>query len=153
CTLIRHCRRRSRKRRSPSASERSTSDAPRSGRVNTSLPPQTIGPWTVRTVETGRLWLDGGPVFGSGPQPIRSQAPPADERNRIQLAMRCLLLESQDRRVLIDDGVGDKFPPKLRDIYRVDATERPLERALGALGVRPEDITDVVLTHLHFDHA
>jgi glyoxylase-like metal-dependent hydrolase (beta-lactamase superfamily II) len=104
-------------------------------------------------VETGYLWLDGGSMFGSVPKPLWGKLQPPDERNRIRLAMRCLLLEGQDRRVLVDDGVGDKFTPKLEDIYRVEHDEHTLERSLAALGLGLQDVTDVVLTHLHFDHA
>ncbi|HXJ68808.1 MAG TPA: MBL fold metallo-hydrolase, partial [Verrucomicrobiae bacterium] len=77
---------------------------------------------------------------------------PADERNRIRLAMRCWLLRGHGRTVLVDDGLGDKFTDKLKDIYRVEP-EPSLEHSLAGLGLEPGDITDVVLTHLHFDHA
>ena len=116
------------------------------------MPTRTIGGWKATTVEAGYLWLDGGAMFGSVPKAIWSKAHPADEKNRIRLATRCLLLEGHDRRVLVDDGVGDKLPPKLADIYRVEQ-EPSLERSLAALGLGVEDVTDVVLTHLHFDHA
>ena len=115
--------------------------------------PLTIGGWKVHALETGFLWLDGGSMFGSVPKPLWSREHPADERNRIRLAMRCLLLEGPDRLVLVDDGVGEKFTPKLADIYRLERHEQGLERALGKIGRRVEDVTDVVLTHLHFDHA
>jgi glyoxylase-like metal-dependent hydrolase (beta-lactamase superfamily II) len=92
-------------------------------------------------------------MFGSVPKPLWSKSHPADERNRIRLAMRCLLLEGEGRRILIDDGVGEKFAPRLADIYRLEQHEGGLERALAAIGRTVEDVTDVVLTHLHFDHA
>jgi glyoxylase-like metal-dependent hydrolase (beta-lactamase superfamily II) len=117
------------------------------------MPRLVFGDWTVATVETGHLWLDGGSMFGSVPKPLWSRSHPPDERNRIRLAMRCLLLEGHGRRVLVDVGVGDKFPPKLVDIYRVEHDAATLEGSLAALGLAPADITDVVLTHLHFDHA
>jgi glyoxylase-like metal-dependent hydrolase (beta-lactamase superfamily II) len=112
-----------------------------------------LGDWTVHTLETGFLWLDGGSMFGSVPKPLWSRSNPPDKRNRIRLAMRCLLLEGQGRRVLVDDGIGDKFPPKLVDIYRVEPDASTLEQALARHDLGVEDITDVVLTHLHFDHA
>jgi len=112
----------------------------------------TLGDWTLHTVEAGFLWLDGGSMFGSVPKPLWNRTNPADERNRIRLAMRCWLLRGHGRTVLVDDGLGDKFTDKLRDIYRVEA-EPSLEHSLAALGVKPGDVTDVVLTHLHFDHA
>ena len=117
------------------------------------MPHLSIGGWSVRTVETGFLWLDGGAMFGSVPKPLWSRAHPCDDRNRIRLAMRCLLAEGHGRRVLVDDGAGDKFGPKLQDIYRIEHEEHTLERSLAVLGLGVEDVTDVVLTHLHFDHA
>src|SRR5436309_3067342 len=115
--------------------------------------PLTLGPWRVHAIETGYLWLDGGSMFGSVPKPLWSKLQPPDERNRIRLAMRCLLLEGEGRRILVDDGIGDKLSPKLSDIYRVEQEEHRLERSLAALGLGVEDVTDVVLTHLHFDHG
>jgi glyoxylase-like metal-dependent hydrolase (beta-lactamase superfamily II) len=115
--------------------------------------PRTIGPWTLHALETGFLWLDGGAMFGSVPKPLWSRTNPPDERNRIRLAMRCLLLQGEGRTILVDDGAGDKFSPKLADIYRIEHDRLTLETALQALGLETKDITDVVLTHLHFDHA
>jgi len=117
------------------------------------MPHLTVGGWSVRMVETGYLWLDGGAMFGSVPKPLWSRAHPADERNRIRLAMRCLLAEGHGRRVLVDDGAGDKFDAKLTDIYRIEHDEHTLERSLASLGLGVDDVTDVVLTHLHFDHS
>lgn len=111
-----------------------------------------LGEWTVDTVEAGYMWLDGGSMFGSVPKPLWSRTNPPDERNRIRLAMRCMLVRGHGRTVLVDIGLGDKFPDKLKEIYRVEP-EPSLERSLAALGLRPADVTDVVLTHLHFDHA
>ena len=115
--------------------------------------PLIIGPWRVQTIESGYLWLDGGSMFGSVPKPLWSKLQPPDERNRIRLAMRCLLLEGEEGRILVDVGVGHKFSPKLTDIYRVEHDVHTLERSLAALDLTPADISDVLLTHLHFDHA
>jgi glyoxylase-like metal-dependent hydrolase (beta-lactamase superfamily II) len=117
------------------------------------MPTLEIGSWRVTTIETGYLWLDGGSMFGSVPKPLWSRLQPPDERNRIRLAMRCLLLEGDGRRILVDDGIDEKFPPKLKEIYRLENDEHTLERSLSAHGITTADITDVVLTHLHFDHA
>jgi glyoxylase-like metal-dependent hydrolase (beta-lactamase superfamily II) len=117
------------------------------------VPTLTLGGWTIHTIETGFLGLDGGSMFGSVPKPLWSRLQPPDERNRIRLAMRCLLLEGHGRRVLVDDGIGDKFPPKLADIYAIDTREHSLESSLAACGIGVSDVTDVLLTHLHFDHA
>ncbi len=112
-----------------------------------------VGGWTVRTLEAGTLRLDGGAMFGSVPKPLWSRTNPPDDRNRILLAMRCLLLEGHGRRVLVDDGIGEKSSPKLADIYAIDHSGSALERSLAEAGLAPEEVTDVVLTHLHFDHA
>jgi glyoxylase-like metal-dependent hydrolase (beta-lactamase superfamily II) len=111
-----------------------------------------LGSWRLDTLEAGFLWLDGGSMFGSVPKPLWSRTNPPDDRNRIRLAMRCLLLRGHGRTVLVDVGLGDKFPEKLRDIYRVEP-DPSLTASLAALGVAPGDVTDVILTHLHFDHA
>ncbi len=117
------------------------------------MPSLTLGSWRVNTLETGHLWLDGGAMFGSVPKPLWSKAHPADDRNRIRLAMRCLLLEGSGRRILVDDGAGSKFSPKLADIYRIENESDGLERSLASFDLTVDDVTDVVLTHLHFDHA
>lgn len=117
------------------------------------MPRLTLGDWTLRTIESGTLWLDGGAMFGSVPKPLWSRSSPPDDRNRIRLAMRCLLLEGHGRRVLVDVGAGHKLSAKLVDIYRVEHHEHTLEGSLRAAGLAPGDVTDVVLTHLHFDHA
>jgi glyoxylase-like metal-dependent hydrolase (beta-lactamase superfamily II) len=116
------------------------------------LVPSRIGGWAIHAIETGFLRLDGGSMFGSVPKPLWSKLQPADERNRIRLAMRCLLLVGHGRVVLVDDGMGAKSSAKLADIYGIEA-EPSLERSLASLGMGVEDVTDVVLTHLHFDHA
>lgn len=116
------------------------------------MPRLALGDWTLHTLEAGALWLDGGAMFGSVPRPLWSRTNPPDERNRIRLAMRCLLLEGHGRRVLVDVGLGDKNDEKFRDIFRVEDEPR-LDDSLAAAGFGPGDITDVVLTHLHFDHA
>lgn len=115
--------------------------------------PLIVGAWQVQVLETGTLRLDGGSMFGSVPKPLWSRTHPADERNRIELAMRVLLLEGHGRRVLVDTGIGDKFSPKLADIYGVDQSRHTLERSLADIGLGVGDVTDVILTHLHFDHA
>ena len=112
-----------------------------------------LGRWRAHLIETGTLALDGGSMFGSVPKGLWSKLQPPDDRNRITLAMRCLLLEGEGRRILVDDGIGEKFPPKLVDIYRVDQDSNSLDRSFAAHGLSAADITDVVLTHLHFDHA
>ncbi len=112
-----------------------------------------IAGYELHSVETGRFRLDGGAMFGIVPKPLWERRIPADERNRIPLAMRCLLLKGQGRIILIDNGIGDKLSDKMKDIYGVDFSAYHLSRSLAALGVAPEEVTDVILTHLHFDHC
>lgn len=116
------------------------------------MPTLVLGEWTLHTIDAGYLWLDGGAMFGSVPKPLWSRTNPPDERNRIRLAMRCLLAVGHGRRVLVDVGLGEKSDAKFRDIFRVEDEPR-LEDSLRAAGCEPGDVTDVVLTHLHFDHA
>lgn len=119
--------------------------------------PFTVGRLSCHLLEAGLQRLDGGAMFGVVPKPLWERRIPADERNRIPLAMRCVLVEHPDGPVLIDTGLGNKEDPKFLDIYGVEnaglegATQ--LEDALGAIGVVPGDIRWVINTHLHFDHA
>lgn len=100
----------------------------------------------------GRLRLDGGAMFGVVPRPLWSRACDADERNRIANACRCLLVRTDEHTVLVETGCGERFDAKARDIYDIDAGAT-LAASLAAAGVTASDITHVVLTHLHFDHA
>jgi len=97
--------------------------------------------------------LDGGAMFGNAPKPLWTRGITPDERNRIPLACRALLVEEEDRRILLEAGIGVFFDPKLRDRYGVVEAEHVLLRSLGELGLSHEDIDVVVLSHLHFDHA
>ncbi|UCG86151.1 MAG: MBL fold metallo-hydrolase [Gemmatimonadota bacterium] len=116
-----------------------------------------VGKLRCHTLEAGCQRLDGGAMFGVVPKPLWERRIAADERNRIQLALRCLLVEHIAGPVLIDTGVGNKETAKFIDIYGVenDGQDGPtqLEDALRRVGFRPEDVVYVVNTHLHFDHA
>jgi glyoxylase-like metal-dependent hydrolase (beta-lactamase superfamily II) len=112
-----------------------------------------IGPYTLHEINAGRLSLDGGAMFGIVPKPLWERRIPADDRNRIPLATRCLLLEGDGRVVLIDNGVGDTYDEKFADIYAVDQSSEELHGSLAAAGFEAADVTDVILTHLHFDHC
>lgn len=92
-------------------------------------------------------------MYGNAPKAYWSRMSPPDEENRIALACRALLLEIGDRRILLEAGIGAFFPPKLRARYGVLEEEHVLLRSLAKLGLGDEDITDIVLSHLHFDHA
>lgn len=117
--------------------------------------PLKIGQLELYTVETGRFRLDGGAMFGVVPKTLWSRKIEADDKNRIPMATRCLLIKSlaTDRLYLVDNGCGDKFNEKMSSIYSLDFEHSELERSLGELGVEPGDITDMVFTHLHFDHC
>jgi glyoxylase-like metal-dependent hydrolase (beta-lactamase superfamily II) len=112
-----------------------------------------IGDYDLYPVETGRFGLDGGAMFGVVPRALWQKHAPPDGRNRISMAARALLLKGNGRIVLVDTGNGLKMPAKLQDIYGMDPTSPSLESSLSGLGVDPEQVTDVILTHLHFDHA
>ena len=112
-----------------------------------------IGPYSITPIETGRFALDGGAMFGIVPWVFWSKTNPPDDRRRITLAARCLLIRGNGRVILVDNGNGDKWNDKLKDIYRLDTAHSSLDASLAAAGVRPDDVTDVILTHLHFDHA
>jgi glyoxylase-like metal-dependent hydrolase (beta-lactamase superfamily II) len=112
-----------------------------------------VGEWNVLSVLEGTFMLDGGSMFGIVPKPLWSHRHPADERNRITMALRTLLVQRKDRRILIDCGIGDRFSSKQNEIYCYDSPLGGITGALAKLGVRPEDITDVIASHLHFDHV
>lgn len=117
----------------------------------------TVGTLRCHTLEAGLQQLDGGAMFGVVPKPLWERRIVPDARNRIPLAMRCLLVEHPDGLVLVDTGAGNKDEEKFRDIYGLEnaghAGPTQLEDALAELGHRPEDIRLVINTHLHFDHA
>jgi methylmalonyl-CoA epimerase len=116
-------------------------------------PPRTIpfGEIDLVTVSDGCFYLDGGAMFGVVPKTFWEKKAPPDERNRIRMAMRCLLLRGA-RTMLVDAGSGDKMTPKQAEIYRLER-DFNLQHALPAAGVSPESIDVVLATHLHFDHA
>jgi len=101
---------------------------------------------------TGNLKLDGGAMFGVVPKVIWNKLYPADENNLCNWAMRCLLIVDGDRKILIDSGVGDKQDDKFFGHYYLNGNES-LEKSLKEIGYTVDDITDNILTHLHFDHV
>lgn len=111
-----------------------------------------FGEFELFSLSDGFFGLDGGAMFGVVPRPLWERTNPPDDRNRIRLALRPLLVVAGDNRVLIDTGIGDKWDAKNTDTYRIDHTDT-VESSLARAGFKPEDITKVVLTHLHFDHA
>ncbi|MCZ2392634.1 MAG: MBL fold metallo-hydrolase [Chitinophagales bacterium] len=104
------------------------------------------------SIETGLFKLDGGAMFGVVPKSMWAKLNPPDENNMCTWASRCLLIETGDRLVLIDTGLGDKQDEKFRSHFYPHG-EDTLEKSLAKVGFSPSDITDVILTHLHFDHC
>ena len=111
-----------------------------------------IGAYDIYPIETGTFKLDGGSMFGIIPKVLWEKTNKADELNRIKLAARCLLIIGNGKVILVDDGNGNKVTKKFIDIYALDTTNN-LYSSLKKFDVTPDDITDVVLSHLHFDHA
>jgi glyoxylase-like metal-dependent hydrolase (beta-lactamase superfamily II) len=97
--------------------------------------------------------LDGGAMFGNAPRAVWERWIPPDERHRIPLACRCLLVQDGGKNVLLETGIGAFFEPKLRDRYGVVEERHVLVDSLAAAGLQPADIDVVVFSHLHFDHA
>jgi glyoxylase-like metal-dependent hydrolase (beta-lactamase superfamily II) len=97
--------------------------------------------------------LDGGAMFGNAPKPVWSAWIAPDERNRIPLACRCLLVRDGGRTILFEAGIGAFFEPKLKDRFGVVEERHVLIESLAAAGVAPEEVDVVVFSHLHFDHA
>jgi glyoxylase-like metal-dependent hydrolase (beta-lactamase superfamily II) len=106
----------------------------------------------IHIVETGFFKLDGGAMFGVVPKSMWNKLNPADENNMCTWAMRCLLIEVDDRLILIDTGMGNKQDEKFRSHFYPHGNES-LNSSIAKLGFSTEDITDVILTHLHFDHC
>jgi len=127
----------------------------------TSRPPlvesRRLGKLTLHAIWAGDMRLDGGAMFGVVPKPLWEKRAAPDDRNRVGLGMRCLLVEHPQALVLIDTGAGNKESPKFYDIYGIEngaASGRTwLEDGLAQLGYGPADVDLVVNTHLHFDHA
>jgi glyoxylase-like metal-dependent hydrolase (beta-lactamase superfamily II) len=111
----------------------------------------------VHAIQAGGQKLDGGAMFGVVPKPLWERRIPADERNRIPLGMRCLLIEHDVGLVLIDSGAGNKETEKFYEIYGIEnvgaAGPTALEDGIRAAGHRPEHVALVINTHLHFDHG
>lgn len=114
--------------------------------------PLTLGPMTVHPLLEGRLAIDGGMVFGAVPRALWERRFPPDAQNRVGLVTRVLLVVSGARRVLVDVGIGTRWDGHHRALYGLEPGPG-LDAPLAALGLTRADITDVVLTHLHFDVA
>lgn len=106
----------------------------------------------LKTIHTGNFMLDGGAMFGTVPKSIWQKINPANDQNMCNWAMRCLLVEDGNRLILIDNGMGEKQSEKFFGYYYLNGIHS-LKKSLHDAGVDFNDITDVVLTHLHFDHC
>jgi glyoxylase-like metal-dependent hydrolase (beta-lactamase superfamily II) len=118
---------------------------------------RTLGAWKIHAIQAGGQKLDGGAMFGVVPKPLWERRIPADDRNRIQLGMRCLLIEHDSGLILIDTGAGNKENAKFHDIYGLENSgangRTRLEDGIAELGYTPDDVSMVISSHLHFDHA
>ena len=106
----------------------------------------------IHTIETGFFKLDGGAMFGVVPKSLWQRKHPADDNNMCTWSMRCLLIETGNRKILVDTGIGEKQDEKFRSHFYPHG-EASLLGSLANKGFSPEEITDVLLTHLHFDHV
>ena len=112
-----------------------------------------FGDYRVEVVPDGEFRLDGGAMFGVVPRALWQRVAPPDTENRVRLSANCLFVEAAGERILIETGMGDKWTPRQAEVYGV-RRERTLGESLRAVtGCAPEDVTVVVNTHLHFDHA
>ena len=111
-----------------------------------------IGKYDLYSVETSEFGLDGGAMFGIIPKPVWEKKVPADELNRVNMVTRSLLLVSDEKKILIDTGNGTKWEEKYKQIYDINTDQYNIEKSLGKYGFSSEQITDVVCTHMHFDH-
>jgi glyoxylase-like metal-dependent hydrolase (beta-lactamase superfamily II) len=105
------------------------------------------------SIEGNTQRLDGGAMFGNCPRPVWEKWAPPDERHRIPLACRALLVREPGRNVLLEAGIGAFFEPKLRERFGVQEDRHVLLDSLAKVGLAPEDVDVIVLSHLHFDHA
>jgi len=106
----------------------------------------------IHSIETGNYMLDGGAIFGVVPKSLWSKQYPSDENNLCNLSLRCLLLIDGEKKILIDTGLGDKQDAKFLSYYNLNGGTS-LRSSLFNVGLNPTDITDIILTHLHFDHC
>jgi glyoxylase-like metal-dependent hydrolase (beta-lactamase superfamily II) len=112
-----------------------------------------FGDYRVEVVPDAEFRLDGGAMFGVVPRTLWSRVAPPDEHNRVRLAANCLYVEAGRERILVETGLGDKWSAKQADIYGIERRATLGERLRELTGRAPEDVTVVVNTHLHFDHA
>ena len=110
-----------------------------------------LGNLEFHILNAGNFRLDGGAMFGVIPKPLWEKKAAPDDRNRIPLSMNCLLIYAGGKRILVETGAGDKWSPKLRDIYGLEGSH--LAEQIRHYGHALHDIDVVINTHLHFDHC
>ena len=114
-----------------------------------------IGPYQVSSVETGEFALDGGAMFGIVPRTLWEKSNPADEAHRIDMRLRTLLIQKKAdesgpaKNILVDCGIGTKWSEKLLSMFKIDHSRYSLEKGLADKGLKVDDITDLIMTHLH----
>lgn len=111
-----------------------------------------IGDFNVRLIADGKFWIDGGAMFGIVPKVLWGRAAECDNENRIPLALNCLLVETPEKRIIFDAGLGAETSAKFKRIYSV-TDARGMRFRLEEAGLKAEDIDMVIFSHLHFDHA
>lgn len=111
------------------------------------------GKYTIDFVQTGYFGLDGGAMFGVVPKALWEKSIPSDDHNRITLGTRMPVIRSGSRIIIVDTGIGQYWDEKFNERFSVDHSEYSVFGGLRKLGISREDVTDVVLTHLHFDHT
>ena len=112
-----------------------------------------IGDYSVHVIQDAEFRLDGGAMFGVVPRNLWAKDCPPDEENRIRMNMNCVLVDTGADKVLIETGIGDKWPAKRSSMYGIDRRRSLAASLQSQTGVTAEDVTIVVNTHLHFDHA
>lgn len=112
-----------------------------------------LGAYELHAIEGGEFRLDGGAMFGVVPKVLWERSNPADEKNRIRMNVRSLLIVGNGRKILVDSGLGHTWNTRQIEMFAIDYSRFELLRSLQAVGVSPEEITDVVISHLHFDHV
>lgn len=112
-----------------------------------------IGDYQIDFLDTGSFKLDGGAMFGVVPKVLWERTNPADAKNRIDMALRVMLIRGRDRCILVDTGIGHKWNDTLIERYAIDHSRSTMAKAFDKVGVKLSDVTDVIVTHLHFDHV
>jgi glyoxylase-like metal-dependent hydrolase (beta-lactamase superfamily II) len=112
-----------------------------------------VGDYRVEIISDAEFYLDGGAMFGVVPRNLWAQVCPPDDQNRIRMNMNCVFIDTGSEKILIETGIGDKWTAKQTSLYGINRARRLGETLRVKAGVTPEEITTVINTHLHFDHA